>query len=140
MSKAGALCVMVAEAGTDWARHGDAYRVRFPRMVTLLQEQGEPPHDLARRVRRRLPSLGDVAAVTLLCKEPGVRGAVPARRGIVDACLAALRGVPGRELTLVLAGGGSAMPHWLASLVTMVEERDPMLDVAVEFDGEAVAA
>jgi hypothetical protein len=131
---------MVAEAGTDWARHGDAYRERFPRMITLLQEQGEPPQDFARRVRARLASLGSVGAITLLCSEPGVRGSVACRRGIVDACLLALEGVPGRELTLVLAGNGHAVPHWLTSLGDTIERHDPGLAFAVEFDSEAAAA
>jgi hypothetical protein len=131
---------LVAELGTDWARHAEGSRERFQRVVTLLQEQGELPQHFARRVRAKLAELGSITAATLLCSDSGVRGSIAGRRSILEGCLATLAGVPRRELSLILTSHGRAIPQWLETLAAGVEASDPALELTVEFDGESVAA
>jgi len=110
-------------------------------VVRLTQWRNETPHQFALRVRSAIARLGIVAGATLLCSQAADRAAIASRRVMLDACLAAMRGVSRRKLILAcaLTRNGKA-PQWAAITAQGIEEDDPALDLIIDFTSASEAA
>jgi hypothetical protein len=141
MERTGLSYMVTAELGTDWTRHVDENSGRFARVVTLIQSDGESLLEFAARARSKAAELGRIAGATVLCTDTGTRQALAERITVLQSCVAAMRGVPGRELSLVVPGGHRGrLPHWAQTLLRGVEDRDPGMDLSVQCEQHIEAA